>query len=114
LCAHARVAAFSDHPQSAQEPVAMLERLAKQSRDLIVEDNYEAAHGYQLFAKGDFANASEGLAGDPHSPLAVRQLALAQERVGNNAGAEAALRRLKYLRTATVEWYLVTHSTAAH
>jgi tetratricopeptide (TPR) repeat protein len=114
LCAHARVAAFAGHPESAQEPIAMLERLARQSRDLIVEDNYEAARGYQLFAKGDFANAAEQLASDAHSPLAVRQLALAHERVGNNAGAESALTRLKYLRAPTVEWYLVTHSPTAH
>jgi tetratricopeptide (TPR) repeat protein len=112
LCAHARVAALSGHPESAQEPVTMLERLAKQSRDQVVEDSYEAARGYQLFAKGDFANAAEQLAGDPHSPLALRQLALAQERVGNNSAAESALTRLKYLRAPTVEWYLVTHSAA--
>jgi tetratricopeptide (TPR) repeat protein len=114
LCAHARVAASSGRPESAQEPVAMLERLAKQSRDLVVLDSYEAARGYQLFAKGDFVNAAEQLAGDPHSPLALRHLALAHERVGNNASAEAALNRLKYLRAPTVEWYLVTHSGAAH
>ena len=114
LCAHARTAALSGHPEAAQEPIAMLERLAKQSRDLIVEDAYEAARGFQLFAKGDFANAADQLAGDPHSPLAVRQLALAHERVGNNAGAESALTRLKYLRAPTVEWYLVTRSAAGH
>lgn len=91
----------------------MLERLAKQSRDQVVEDSYEAARGYQLFAKGDFANAAEQLAGDPHSALALRQLALAQERVGNNSAAESTLTRLKYLRAPTVEWYLVTHSAAA-
>jgi tetratricopeptide (TPR) repeat protein len=114
LCAHARVAAFSGHPESAHEPIAMLERLAKQSRDLVVQDNYEAARGYQFFAKGDFANAAQQLAGDPHSPLAVRHFALAQERLGNNAGAESALTRLKYLRAPTAEWYLVSHGSAAH
>lgn len=114
LCAHARVAASSGHPESAQEPITMLERLAKQSRDLIVEDNYKAARGYQLFAKGDFANAAEQLADDPHSPLAVRQLALANERVGNNAAAETALTRLKYMRAPTVEWYLATHPAIGH
>jgi predicted Zn-dependent protease len=114
LCAHARTAALGGHPESAQEPIAMLERLARQSRDLVVEDNYEAARGYQLFAKGDFANAEEVLAGNPRSPLALQQLALARERVGNTAGAECARRRLKYLRAPTVEWYLVTYSAAAH
>ena len=92
----------------------MLERLARQSRDLIVEDHYQAARGYQLFARGDFANAEEELAGNPRSPLALQQLALAHERVGNTAGAESARTRLKYLRAPTVEWYLVTHSAAAH
>lgn len=114
LCAHARTAALGGHPESAQEPIAMLERLARQSRDLVVEDHYEAARGYQLFAKGDFANAEEELAGNPRSPLALQQLALAHERVGNTAGAESARTRLKYLRAPTVEWYLVTHSAAAH
>jgi tetratricopeptide (TPR) repeat protein len=114
LCAHARVAAFSGRPEAAQEPIAMLERLAKQSRDLVVEDNYESARGYQLFAKGDFANAAEQLAGDPHSPLALQQLALARERLGNTAGAESARTRLKYLRAPTLEWYLVSHPAVAH
>lgn len=112
LCAHARIAVASGHPESAQEPITMLERFAKQSHDQVVQSIYEIARGYQLFAKGDFANAAQNLAGDPRSPLALQQLALAQEKIGNLAGAESALDRLKYLRAATVEWYLVTHSTA--
>jgi tetratricopeptide (TPR) repeat protein len=114
LCAHARAAAFSGRPESEQEPAAMLERLAKQSRDLVVEDNYEVARGYQLFATGNFGEAAEQLAGDPHSPLALQQLALARERLGNSAGAESARTHLRYLRAPTVEWYLVTHSAPAH
>jgi tetratricopeptide (TPR) repeat protein len=110
LCAHARFAAFSGRPESAQEPIAMLERLAKESHDLVVAHNYDSARGYQLFAKGDFSGAAERLPGNPGSPMAQQQLSLAHERLGNTAGAESARTRLKYLRAATVEWYLASHS----
>jgi len=71
-----------------------LERVAKQSRDLVVEDYYEAARGYVLFAKGDLANAAEQLAGNPRSPLALQQLALGagktRERRGSGGGSHTA------------------------
>src|SRR5579859_710534 len=114
LCEEARVGVLSGHSDTAQEAVAKLERATKQSRDLVVEDYYEAARGYVLFAKGDFENAAEQLAGNPHSPLALQQLALAQEKLGNASAAAAVRTRLKYLRAPTVEWYLVTHAAASN
>jgi hypothetical protein len=109
-CEQARMAALSRHLDAAQEAVAKLERSAKQTRDLVVEDNYEAARGYLLFAKGDTAGAAEALAGNPRSPLALQQLALAHEKLGNANSLDAVRTRLKYLRAPTVEWYLITHT----
>ena len=70
-----------------------------------------SARGYVLFAQGDFANAAEQLASDPHSPLSLHHLAVAQEKIGDNEGAQSTRKRLKYLRAPTVEWFLVTHSS---
>jgi tetratricopeptide (TPR) repeat protein len=108
----ARIAAATGQAEVAQEAISKLERSAAITRDLIVENNYESSRGYALFAQGDFANAADELATDPHSPLALQQLALAQEKLGNNAAAESTRNRLKYLRAPTVEWYLTTHAAA--
>jgi tetratricopeptide (TPR) repeat protein len=107
-----RIAAATGQTEVAQEAISKLERSAAVTRDLIVENNYESSRGYTLFAQGDFANAADELATDPHSPLALQQLALAQEKLGNNAAAESTRNRLKYLRAPTVEWYLTTHAAA--
>jgi tetratricopeptide (TPR) repeat protein len=112
LCEEARAAASQGHGDLAQGAVVKLERTAKQSRDLVVEDNYEVARGYLLLAKGDLANAAEALASNPRSPLALQQLATVQDRLGNAGAAEGVRTRLKYLRAPTVEWYLVTHPAA--
>jgi predicted Zn-dependent protease len=109
----ARIAAANGNSDRAQEAIAKLERAAAITRDLIVENNYESARGYALFAQGDLANAADELATDPHSPLALQQLALAQEKLGNSAAAESIRTRLKYQRGPTVEWYLTTHATPA-
>ncbi len=108
----ARIAAATGQAEAVQEAISKLERSAAITRDLIVENNYESSRGYALFAQGDFANAADELATDPHSPLALQQLALAQEKLGNNAAAESTRNRLKYLRAPTVEWYLTTHAAA--
>jgi hypothetical protein len=106
----ARIAASNGQPEVAQEAVSKLERCAAITRDLVVENNYESSRGFALFAEGDFANAADELATDPHSPLAIQQLALAQEKLGSTAAAESTRRRLKYQRAPTVEWYLTTHA----
>jgi predicted Zn-dependent protease len=108
----ARIAAAAGQAEVVQEAISKLERSAAITRDLIVENNYESSRGYALFAQGDFANAADELAADPHSPLVLQQLALAQEKLGNNAAAESTRTRLKYLRAPTVEWYLTTHAAA--
>jgi len=108
----ARIAAAIGQAEVVQEAISKLERCAAITRDLIVENNYESARGYALLAQGDFANAADELAADPHSPLVLQQLALAQEKLGNNAAAESMRNRLKYLRAPTVEWYLTTHAAA--
>src|SRR5262249_4510680 len=106
----ARLSALSGQTNVAQEAIAKLERVASETRDLVVANSYESARGYLLFAQGDFASAVDELGTDPHSPLALQQLALAQEKLGNAAAADSARARLKYQRAPTVEWFLVAHS----
>jgi predicted Zn-dependent protease len=109
----ARIEAAKGNFDGAQEAITQLERAAAITRDLIVENNYESARGYSLFAQGDLANAADELATDPHSPLVLQQLALVQEKLGNTAAAESIRTRLKYQRAPTVEWYLTTHAAPA-
>jgi hypothetical protein len=65
-----------------------------------------------MASKGDFENAAEALAADPHSPLALQQLAAAQEKLGNAVAAQAARTCLKYHRSSDVEWFVATHNSA--
>jgi predicted Zn-dependent protease len=109
----ARIASASGQTDVAQEAISKLERSAAITRDLIVENNYESARGYALFAQDDLANAADELASDPHSPLALQQLAIAQEKLGNASAAESTRTRLKYQRAPTVEWYLTVHAPAS-
>jgi predicted Zn-dependent protease len=97
------------HSDAAQAAIKKLETLASASRDLIVSGDYESALGLFQLQKNDFAGAVDGLSADEHSPLMLQQLALAQEKSGDVAGAESTRTRLKYMRGPTVEWFLVTH-----
>jgi tetratricopeptide (TPR) repeat protein len=106
----ARVHASSGESDAADQAVHQLEQLAAHTRDMVVENTYESAHGYALFAQGDIANAADELITDPHNPLVLRQLILAQEKLSNSGGAELSRERLKYLRSSTVEWFLVAGS----
>jgi hypothetical protein len=67
-----------------------------------------------LAAKGDFAGAVGELAADPRSLLVLEQLAAAQEKLGNVSAAETTRTRIKYLRSPTVEWYLLTTTPTDH
>ncbi|GAC1634848.1 MAG: hypothetical protein NVS9B14_11370 [Candidatus Acidiferrum sp.] len=100
------------HSDEAQSAIKRLEKLASSSRDLIVSGDYDSVLGLVHMKKDDFAGAVDGLSSDAHSPLMVQQLAIAQERAGDKAGAEKTKLRLKYLRAPTVEWFLVSHSVA--
>jgi len=112
LSERARIAALSGFVENASEAVVQLEGLATSSRDSVVMNAYESARGYLLFQQGDLSNAASELAADPHSPLALQQLALIQEKLGQTAAAQATRKRLKYERAPTVEWFLVTHQNA--
>jgi len=110
---HARIAVLQGKTQDANAAISQLEHLATESRDLVVEAYYETARGFVFATQKDFQNAAEGLAADPHSPLALQQLILAQRKLNNEPAAEASLYRLKYQRAPTVEWFLVWHPVAA-
>ncbi|HYL85445.1 MAG TPA: tetratricopeptide repeat protein [Candidatus Angelobacter sp.] len=106
----ARVHVRARQPKPAAEAVHELGDLATKTRDPIVENIYESGHGYELIAEGDLTNAVDELAADPQNPLVVRQIVLTQEKLGNTAAANAMRARLKFLRTPTAEWYLVSHA----
>jgi Tfp pilus assembly protein PilF len=105
-----RAATVNNQPYVALENVAKLERLAAQSRDLVVENNYESARGYLMYSQGNFENAADELASDSYSPLVIEQLAKAQEKMGLASAAASTRARLKYKRSQSAEWYLVTHA----
>jgi tetratricopeptide (TPR) repeat protein len=100
----ARIGSLNGLPDVAQQAIAKLQAS---------ESNYESSQGFLSFAIGDFANAADQLSTDPHSPLVLQQLALAQDKLGDTAAAAATRTELKYLRAPTAEWFLVTHPAAA-
>jgi len=109
----ARVASLQGSSSEAAQAISELEALAKASRDQLVEACYESARGYVLAAQNNLADTAEGLAADPHLPLALQQLAAIQEKLGNAAAAQSTRTLLKYQRGPNVEWFLAMHSSAA-
>ncbi len=107
----ARIASLNGLVDNASEAVSQLEGLATSSRDSVVVNAYESARGYLLVRQGDLSTAADELAADPHSPLALQQLASIQEKLGNTAAAQSTRTRLKYQRAPTVEWFLVAHQS---
>ena len=110
----ARAYAVSGQADAADQAVHKLEELTTHTRDPIIENIYESGQGYALFAKGDMASAADELAMDARNPLVLRQLILAQVKLGNIRGVEASRTRLKYLRASTVEWFLVARSASGN
>ena len=108
-----RIQALNGLFDDAQKGISELEQLAASSRDLVIEDCYESARGYLLYAQGDYASADDELSADPRSPLAVQLLSITQEKLAKSDAVEATRARLKYLRGPNVEWYLVSHNAAA-
>ena len=105
----ARVEAQRGPSREADQAIAELRALAAASRDQVIRSYFESASGYVLFSRGDFANAADELAADPHSPLALAHLAVVEDKLGNAAAAEAARTCLKYHRSSEAEWFLATH-----
>jgi hypothetical protein len=108
-----RTACLTGLSSDASAAVSQLEGLADSTRDLVVVNAYESARGYLLLQQGDLSGAAGQLSADPHSPLALQQLAFLQEKLGNSAAAQSARTRLKFQRAPTVEWFLVTHQNSA-
>jgi Flp pilus assembly protein TadD len=108
-----RVAALQGQSKDAEQAASDLEALATASRDQLIQSYFESARGYLLASKGDYENAAEALSADQHSPLALQQLAAAQEKLGHAAEAQAARTCLKYHRNSEAEWFLATHSSIA-
>ena len=107
-----RVLSLNGKTDLAAAVIQKLEALAIATRDSIVENCYDSARGYLLFAKGNYAGAVDALESDTQNPLVTRQAALAYEELGDAAGASAAKARLRYLRAPTPQWYLASHPAA--
>jgi tetratricopeptide (TPR) repeat protein len=103
-----RLALASHKMSDADALIQKLEQLANASRDQKVDNIYESSHGLVMSANGDYANAVDELSCDLHSPLVVQQLIVAEQKLNNQQGIQKAQLRLKYLRTPTAEWYVVT------
>jgi tetratricopeptide (TPR) repeat protein len=110
LCEEARVASQHGLSEAAEQAISKLERLAAQTADLLVENPYETARGYLLLSQGDLTNAVDELSANRLSPLAVQQLAVAQQKLGYQSAAGETVNQLKYQRAATVEWYLASQN----
>ena len=108
-----RVLAANGKTDAASAVIQRLEALAIATRDSIVENCYDSARGYVLFAKGNYAGAVDALESDTQNPLVTRQAVLAYEELGDAAGAAAAKVRLRYLRAPTPQWYLASHPAAS-
>jgi ATP/maltotriose-dependent transcriptional regulator MalT len=105
-----RIASLNGKLDNAAEALTKLEALASSSGDVLVQSIYESAREYLSCAKGDYDDAVGQLAGDSHSALALQQLAVAQEKLGDTAVAQLTRAVLKYRRSPTAEWFLVEHS----
>src|SRR6202011_1273307 len=110
LCEEARVASQHGISETAEQAISKLERLAAQTADLLVENPYETARGYLLVSQGDLVNAVDELTANRLSPLAVQQLAVVQQKLGNKSAASETFDQLKYQRAPTVEWYLASQN----
>lgn len=108
-----RLLSLAGKTDAAANGIQKLESLAVTSRDSIIENCYDSARGFLLFAKGNYAGAVDALESDTQNPLVMRQAVLAYEELGDAAGASAAKTRLRYLRAPTPQWYLATHPAAA-
>jgi hypothetical protein len=64
-----------------------------------------------LLSQGDLVNAVDELSANRLSPLAVQQLAIAQQKLGSESAAGETFNQLKYQRAPTVEWYLASQNS---
>ena len=92
----------------AEQAISKLAQFAAQSGDLRVGNFYETARGFLLSSQGELSSAVDELSSNRRSPLAVQQLAAAQQKSGDQAAAAETHFQLKYQRAPTVEWYIAS------
>lgn len=110
LCEETRVASLHGDRAEVDQAIGKLAQFAAKSGDLLVGNNYETARGFQLLSQGDLSGAVDQLSANRRSPLAVQQMAAAQQEAGDRKAAEESLYQLKFQRAPTVEWYLASQS----
>jgi hypothetical protein len=111
-CEEARIASQHGLHDVAEQAISKLAQAAAQSGDLLVGNNYETARGYLLLSQGDFTNAADELSSNRRSPLAVQQLAIAQQKSADKSANDTFI-QLKYQRAPTVEWYLASSQSGS-
>ena len=107
-----RVLCLTKNVDAARKEIHELEKLARDTRDTIIEDCYESARGYVFYAVGEYSSAVDELSSDPQNPLVSWQMVLAYEKLGDHATAEVNRNRWKYLRADTPQWFLASHAAA--
>jgi hypothetical protein len=112
-CETARVASQHGQHDIAEQAISKLAQAAAQTGDLLVGNNYETARGYLLVSQGDYVNAADELSSNRRSPLAMQQLAIAQQKSKDESAASDTQTQLKFMRAPTVEWYLYSHSSSS-
>ena len=79
-----------DHAE-AEQAISKLAQFAAQSGDLLVGNHYETARGFQLLSQGDLSGAIDELSANRRSPLAVQQMATAQQESGDKGRCAESL-----------------------
>jgi tetratricopeptide (TPR) repeat protein len=91
----------------ARSMVARLSELSEGSNDKLVEVAYDGAAGTVLFAEGKYDEAISHLEEDANSPLSLKLLAQAYQKIGYSAGTKRIDETLSNLNDPTLEQALV-------
>ncbi len=107
-----RIAVAAHQLDEANASLQKLQRLADDSRDLLVENISESAKGFISLANADYPKAAQRLSADLHAPLVVRAYIQAQEKLGDPKTLESAQKQLQYRRAPTVDWFVASHNAS--
>jgi len=107
LRARVLIAAAAGENDLSAASLKQLEKMAQNSRDLIVQRSYHAANGAMLLGGGKYAEAASELAEDAENALSAVRLATAYEKSGNADDAAKVRQRLANTHRTLLEDALV-------
>jgi len=91
----------------AGSALRQLERMSQGSDDKLIDTAYHGAAGAVRFSEHKYADAVSHLEEDPNNPLSLRLLAVAYQRIGDNANAQRTNETLANLNDPSLEQALV-------